>query len=345
MNKNLLTKWDNWTFATICDRNYIAQAIALCESAKKNHKSLRFNLCLVEEQAFIEENPWLNDLPFDVVVTARSISPNYDLMKSKYDVYNLCCAVKPSFLKYCLEGSKSVAFVDPDCYFYSELIEIADQDMTCSLIFTPHLTKPGDLEMEVSSMRHGIFNLGFLAVNLTPESEIFLDWWEERLKDHCEDNAATGVFADQSWASLAVGFAGSLILRNPGINYATWTLNSYRIDKFGDRLSVDDRTLVFIHYSGWKSGGLGRLVKLWDVGSTNPIFLNLLKEYEDYVLKIEKNLSISSCSDSQPDRGATVPKKIGLSKKIKRKIRRDISRVLRKILGSIEEQSEIISLP
>ncbi len=58
---------------------------------------------------------------------------------------------------------------------------------------TPHQTEPEKsrsaiLDNEVSSLKHGVFNLGFLAVRNCPEGMRFVNWWSDRLRDFCFDD-------------------------------------------------------------------------------------------------------------------------------------------------------------
>ena len=101
-------------------------------------------------------------------------------------------------------------------------------------------------------MQTGIFNLGFIGVNDTPESLRFLDWWGSRCLTLGFDEPRTGLFVDQKWTNFVpCFFEGVSILKHPGYNMAYWNLHERTLGG-GDNLRVvnGEWPLVFFHFSG-----------------------------------------------------------------------------------------------
>ena len=106
--------------------------------------------------------------------------------------------------------------------------------MTCleahDAVVTPHLTeplkdkrKPCDLDI----LRSGVYNLGFLAVKSTKQVRGFIEWWADKLADHCRVAIADGIFVDQKWCDFLPSFVEKVLVdHNPGMNVAYWNLKT-----------------------------------------------------------------------------------------------------------------------
>ena len=92
------------------------------------------------------------------------------------------------------------------------------------IVLAPHLLRPGNIDMEISSLAHGAYNLGFLAVSRAENSARFLQWWAERLFLYCYDDKSRGIFTDQKWIDLVPSFFDCHILKHHGYDFATWSL-------------------------------------------------------------------------------------------------------------------------
>ncbi len=109
----------------------------------------------------------------------------------------------------------------------------------------------------LGSLRHGVFNLGFLALAKYGEGVMFLDWWAKRCLDWCYDDAPKGLFTDQRWIDLAPCFFRTLhVLQHPGYNMATWNLYYRKLGRNSTgNLTVNDEVpLRFFHFSGFDIG-------------------------------------------------------------------------------------------
>lgn len=239
---------------TIIFRNYLSHARILMESFARHVPGGRFYLLVVD------------GLPPGVTLPAgvRLIQPDdlklpaFGEMCFKYDVTELATAVKPSLLKLLLNRFREdrVAYFDPDILILRPLDEMWQMLETSRIVLTPHLLEPLPLDglkpSEQDILLSGAYNLGFVAVRRGPETQKFLGWWEERLRDHCRIDHAKGLFTDQRWIDFVPGYFSSVaILRDPTYNVAYWNLHARQLTKRGHQYLVNGRPVAFFHFSGF----------------------------------------------------------------------------------------------
>jgi hypothetical protein len=128
-------------------------------------------------------------------------------------------------------------------------------------------------------MRHGVFNLGFVAVRMVGQGRQFIDWWAERLRTSCYDEVENGLFTDQKWVDLAPAFFDDIaILRDPQYNVATWNLTHRRATgRAPHDILINGRPLVFYHFSGFDSGDQKTMLERY--GAHSPVLFELREWY------------------------------------------------------------------
>lgn len=254
-------------YTSIC-ANYLGKALALATSLKRLYPDSEFVIGLVER-----DFPTALDLSrypaIDRVILARELMPEgeCDRWLFRYSIVEAATAIKGILLRYLYRNftqSEYFIYLDPDTYAYSRFDELFSALVAAPIIITPHLEVPGNLDMELSALRHGVFNLGFLAVRRDPETERFIDWWVTRLDYACYDDIPNGIFTDQKWINLVPCFFRCSILREPGYNFATWSLLDRRLTRdTGGNYLVNGRPLRFTHFSGFDSGTFHRCIQRW----------------------------------------------------------------------------------
>ncbi|WP_088348479.1 MULTISPECIES: hypothetical protein [Rhodomicrobium] len=244
--------------------SYLAKARVLASSVKRYHPDWWMVVCVtdlpppgfnfrIEAEDFFDEVIWAHDLPIEAV----------QAWLFKHDVVEVCTAVKGPVLRSLLNrGAKKVFYLDPDIAVLAPLTPMVEWLDNDSILLTPHQLEPDDTvqaikDNEIGSLIHGIYNLGFLAVNNDANGLAFADWWDERLRQFCYDDKARGLFVDQKWCDhVPAMFDGVKVVRDPGYNVASWNLSRRRISipASGDIL-VNGKPLRFYHFT--KLGPIG----------------------------------------------------------------------------------------
>lgn len=259
---------------TSVTNNYIPKARVLAESVKKFHPDAHFTLVLSDKYP-----SWLDidSKPFDMIIQIEELAiNNFKSWVFKHSVVEVCTAVKSfAFLEiFRICGANKVIYLDPDIVVFDSLEPISLALEKSSILLTPHQSEPetnieGIVENEICSLKHGVFNLGFLAVRNSEEGMRFLGWWSQRLLDFCYDDIPGGLFTDQRWIDLVPCFFEDVrILREPVYNVCTWNLTHRSVTgNIDDGLKVNDKPLCFYHFSGFDSGAQELMVRKYGEGS------------------------------------------------------------------------------
>jgi hypothetical protein len=241
--------------------NYLPKVRTLCRSLRQHHPEAIIHLILVDEPP-----AWLdtgNDPFDDVIPVSRLGIADWCRWSFTHDIVELATAIKPFALLRLLERDDCdrVVYFDPDIVLFSRIDDILAELGDANIALTPHQTVPertldAVLDNEVASLKHGIFNLGFIGVANRDEGRRFAQWWSERTYALCRADVANGLFTDQKWLDFApVFFDGVAIVRSPRHNVATWNLTTRRMT--GDLehgFEVDGEPLGFYHFTGFDSG-------------------------------------------------------------------------------------------
>lgn len=241
--------------------NYIPKARVLANSLKRFHPEIPFVLVLSDA---IPE--WL-DLaaePFDEILTIEDLGiPEMRQWIFQHSIVEVSTGVKGFALLDLLSrpDCSAAIYFDPDIAALSPVDSILDAVARHSIVLTPHLTTPEStieaiMDNEICSLKHGVFNLGFLAVGKTAEGMRFANWWKDRLTHFCYADIPNGLFTDQRWIDLAPAFFEDIcILREPVYNVSTWNLSNRTVEgTLRDGLTIDGKPIIFYHFSGFDSG-------------------------------------------------------------------------------------------
>jgi len=181
-------------------------------------------------------------------------------------------------------NADKVFYFDPDMVVFSRLDELEDELNSNSVLLTPHQTEPEKsltavIDNEICSLRHGVFNLGFLGVRNDNEGRRFSKWWSDRLLSFCHDDNPKGLFTDQKWVNLAPCFFDRIkVLRSPAFNVATWNLSSRQATgSLENGILINGEPLGFYHFSGFDSGGQEFMLNRY--GKQSPVLFELRKWY------------------------------------------------------------------
>lgn len=237
-------------FTSIC-ANYAHKARALGESVKANVPDAKFFVCLTERE--VPER--IKYDCFDQIVLSKDMWPgNFDQFIFKHAIVEASTAVKAHFFQYLMKtypDEKMFVYLDPDCFVYADLVELKEKLEERPIVLCPHLLQPGNIDMELSSTAHGVYNLGFLGVRNSEEGRRLIDWWAERLYLFCYDDIQRGIFTDQKWMDLVPCFFDAEVFKHRGYDFAPWSLLDCGMTKENGKYYVKDDPLRFIHFSGY----------------------------------------------------------------------------------------------
>lgn len=254
--------------------------MTLAESVKRHCPGAKFVLCLVERDVPEVAATYTH---FDEVVLAKDAGwDNFDRFMFRHAIVEASTAVKAQFMLNLLErfpGESKFVYLDPDVLVYSDLVELEQLLDSESIVLCPHLLRPGNIDMEISSLAHGCYNLGFLGISRAENSHAFLTWWAERLFLFCYDDINRGIFTDQRWVDLAPCFFDVAVLKHHGYDFATWSLLNSDLRQVNNAYQVNGDLLRFIHFSGLDSGTIDKAIGWWLTDSNRDTFVKLYGEY------------------------------------------------------------------
>ena len=268
-------------FFTSAAVNYIPKVNLLIDSIRKFHPEASIHLALADE---MPDNLSLDDSFTSIWSVADLGIENWRPWAFGHSIVELATAIKPFVLEKLLaQDGDRVIYMDPDTVLYSRLDDVLNTLDHASIALTPHQTQPENdwqaiWDNEICSLKHGIYNLGFVAVAATPTGRAFAAWWRERCHRLCVDDVPNGLFTDQRWIDLVPAlFPEVAILRTPRLNVSTWNLSQRRVTRENGQLRVNGEPLGFYHYTGFDSGAHRIVAERYAVNS--PVVFELIDWY------------------------------------------------------------------
>jgi len=273
---------------TIVAKNYLSYARTLMKSFASFHPEVRRFVLLADRN-----DGWFDPgkEPFEVVEAHALGIENFPSLAFKYNVVELSTAVKPFFFKYLFSRYhfKDILFFDPDILFFKGITEIFGLFDRYPLLLMPHITRPipddGRFPDEHTVVKAGVFNLGFIGIAASEETDALLQWWCERLYDKCRYSPFVGYGVDQLWMNLVPGLCEDyLVLRQPEYNVAYWNLHERAITKTEAGFVVNEKhPLVFFHFSGFDFDAPDMISRFQDRFTIDsfPVLKELLYHYKD----------------------------------------------------------------
>jgi hypothetical protein len=242
---------------TVCSANYLPFAKALGDSLLQHNPDFTFIIALADtfndyDAAFFA--------PQKIVPVQEMQVPSLDELNSRYNIFELSCALKPFVAQFILASNKECSvlfYFDSDILLYGPLTLAETILQDNFLVLTPHLAVPLPYDISVKTemdvLKTGLYNAGFFGLSNRAETMVFLDWWKKRLQHHCYNNAANGLFVDQLWLNFApLYFRKTCVLFDPGYNLAYWNFSERKLSEDKGALVVNEKhPLVFYHFSGY----------------------------------------------------------------------------------------------
>lgn len=246
-------------------------------------------VCLVDEvEGYFDPE----QEPFTVVLAKDLGIPKWEHFAFKYSILELNTAVKPYVLEYLFQTRQldRLVYFDPDIELHRSLTELDELLDTYGIVLTPHILEPLNDDhspSEVTLLRAGIYNLGFLGVSRQPDLAV-LKWWKERLYRYCKHDTAQGLFVDQRWMDFAPAlFPKTHVLRDPTYNVAYWNFGQRLVQNDGQCYVIDGQPIHFVHYSGFMTDNLEAVSKhqnRFRLSDLTPALQQLMHGYRQALL-------------------------------------------------------------
>ncbi|MDR6194872.1 putative nucleotide-diphospho-sugar transferase [Siphonobacter sp. SORGH_AS_0500] len=243
---------------TICSINYLAQARTLGESLAATNPDIHYVIGLVDRLDGVafdtDKTP-----PFELLELHRIPIPNMQWMQDNYDITELNTAVKPLFFQHFYKqysDYQNFIYFDPDIIVFTELNYLLDKLRENQIVITPHTLSPyTDTYMpnECDMLNSGTFNLGFIALRKTDQTQQFINWWAEKLAYQAYNDICNGLFTDQKWINYVPHYYDEVhINRHPGHNVAYWNLHERHFTYQDNQWLINNEwPLQFFHFSGY----------------------------------------------------------------------------------------------
>lgn len=281
----------------ITSRNYLAQtkiAVGTFLQFNPNFDVFIFN---IDNDSYESNTFWDNPKIRHEFIRGIEFD-NKDILRSKYNNFEFCNAIKPYLCCWLFENFKEtekIIYLDSDLVFYND-VECDVEMSKHEIIITPHAARefPADnhLTSELNILNSGLYNAGFFIICNSTNGIKFLEWWKAKTLKYCYVDFEKGMFVDQIWLNFVpIYFDSVLALKNPGYNVAHWNLHERTLSYHDEWRVNEEYKLVFFHFSGIAFDNINRISKHQDrytLVNRNDL-LNLFKDYKS---EFEKNTQL-----------------------------------------------------
>ncbi len=246
--------------------SYLNRARVLAEGLKRLHPDWVLWAVLTDVAPDGMEHDWECETYDHVLTAANLFGEETESWLFGHDIVEACTAVKGAAACRILDepGCEKLFYFDPDIAVFNPMDEIVELLDDHDIVLTPHQIAPEPRaahqairDNEITSLSHGAYNLGFIALANRSEGRRCAEWWSDRLKDWCHDRRDIGLFVDQKWCDLIPCFFDNVCVhRDPGCNVASWNLSHRRVDiDESGQIRVNGAPLKFYHFT--KLGPIG----------------------------------------------------------------------------------------
>ncbi len=191
--------------------NYLDRAKVMAKSLRRHHPDWQIWGVVPDRRP--EGLPASALAPFDRVIEAASLGiPDFPAWMFRHDLIEAATAVKGRVLRLILSqpGVTRAVYLDPDMALFAPIEPLLASPDGPAIVLTPHQLAANTLratvdENERTTMRYGVYNLGFLSVANDAVGREFATWWSDRLDEACYDATEIGLFTDQKYCDLVPG--------------------------------------------------------------------------------------------------------------------------------------------
>lgn len=283
-----------YTFCTLFDHNYLYKGLALHSSLIRHCPDFTlWILAMTNEAHRVLKKMNLKN----VRLIKLSDFEDKQLLSVKPDrtAVEYMWTLTPSLPLYVFKRdpkAKMVAYIDADCFFYSDPKPIYDEMGKKSILLIEHRYSKDRKDWEKTS---GRFNVEMLIFRRDRYGLQALKWWRDRCIEWCYFRHEDGKLGDQMYLNdWPTRFKSVHILKHKGGGLAPWNIKNYRLSTKEGRIFVDNEKLIFYHFHAFRMFRKNRydLAAGYQFNSTQKLLV-----YRPYIDAIERAISLAKLSD------------------------------------------------
>ena len=236
------------------DSSYLNRAISLIQSVElQTKRKVVWKLLALDEItfSFLMNNKEKN---WDVLKIEDLRDPEVLQLKADRPYREFCWSLSAILLDYILSISKSknlVAYVDSDCYFFSDIGLLFDTLQQEKDFFIHEHNFPRNKEYLIS--RSGKFNVGVIGGRVSKQFKQCIEFWRAQVVEKCIIDLENGFCGDQTYLDKWPEKYDRLrILKSNGIGAGPWNINNKNLEFHGKDILVNKDILVFYHFHAFK---------------------------------------------------------------------------------------------
>ncbi|MFO0665253.1 MAG: hypothetical protein U0174_14960 [Polyangiaceae bacterium] len=198
--------------------------------------------------------------PFEVVNVDELEVPHLQNRRFRYNAQQFCGMLKSWLIRKLMGSSRRrdqrLVYIDALSLLAWNLDNVSALLDQHRILIAPHVSFPvpddGRHKNEQDFLRSGTYISGFLALRSSPAARALIDFWSDRVLEHCMPER--GIAAnDQKWFALIPSmFPHVGILRTPGHNLAYWNVQDRTLSKRRGRWFLGEHLVRIVHFSGYE---------------------------------------------------------------------------------------------
>jgi hypothetical protein len=239
---------------TFFDSNYLARGLSCIYSIESNSNiGISWKILALDNETFhylssISKENWeilsLKDLNDEKILEIRN-----DRTYREF-----CWTLTAILLNYLISSSDSselVAYVDSDCFFFSD-ISLLFLNLTNDKKFFIHEHNfPANRSNWVEKV--GRFNVGVIGGQATPEFSQCISNWRNQVIAKCVLDPENGYCGDQMYLNeWPLKYKELIILKSSGIGAGPWNIDKMEVRYEFNKVTVNGDQLIFYHFHGLK---------------------------------------------------------------------------------------------
>jgi hypothetical protein len=240
-------------FCTYFDCHYLARALVLYDSLKRNCADFKlWMLCMDEESYAALAKLKLPEVSLLTLSQLEQDDPDLRQAKtnrSLLEYYFTCTPSLPLFILKHNPAIDLITYLDSDLFFFSSIEPLFDEIGDNSIAIIAHRFSEAFRKCEMN----GIYNVSWVTFRRDDDGLSCLEWWRDRCLEWCYDRIEDNRFADQKylddWPSR---FQNIVVLQHKGANLAPWNVGNYQLSFRKGTIFVDDQPLIFFHFHAFK---------------------------------------------------------------------------------------------